>query len=58
MWVKFVVLSCCYSVIGDIWVEGVIGIVWVFFGVGVRLVFVILWVVDDNVILEFMCKFY
>lgn len=58
MRVRFVVLSCCYSGRGEIKAEGVVGIVRVFFGVGVRFVFVFLWVIDDEVILEFMKSFY
>lgn len=51
-------LSCCYSGRGEILFEGVVGIVWVFLVVGVCFVLVLLWWIDDEVIMRFMNSFY
>ena len=55
---KLVVLSCCYSGVGDVKSEGVIGIGRAFLGAGARAVLVSLWEVDDEATMCFMKTFY
>ena len=55
---KLVVLSCCYSGVGDVKSEGVIGIGRAFLGAGARAVLVSLWAVDDEATMCFMKTFY
>jgi len=55
---KLVVLSCCHSARGQIRAEGVIGIARAFLGSGARSVLVALWVINDSVTEQLMCRFY
>ena len=55
---KLVVLSCCYSGVGKIQAEGVVGIARAFLGAGARSVVATLWAIDDDATLAFMKKFY
>ena len=55
---KLVVLSCCYSGLGEIKAEGVVGIARAFLGAGARSIIVSLWELSDEATLEFMKHFY
>ena len=56
---RLVVLSCCHSGRGRIWMgEGVVGIARAFLAAGARSVLVALWAIDDKATMVFMKSFY
>ena len=55
---QLVVLSCCYSGLGEIKAEGVIGLTRAFLAAGARAVVASLWAIDDEATRLFMSFFY